>query len=152
MTGKHQEAAVSFSKQELKLISTTQIPLSIKYEEVAEVQTWCYCFRGIKRKKNERTQTFSSRKDETWFRSELLFQCTPWLSLRILQIYLSIIPYYQSHAISTKIGELCCQLPQTQHSKPNKKERPTSPFYSFSSWTPYLSRIYTNHATWSYNL
>lgn len=51
--------------------------------------TFVILFWGNEKTKNERTQTFSSRKDKTWFRSELLFHSTPLLSLRTLQNYLS---------------------------------------------------------------
>lgn len=53
LTGKHQEAAVSFSKQELKPINTTQTLLFITYEEVAEVQTVLLLWGNEKTKMRE---------------------------------------------------------------------------------------------------
>lgn len=115
VTGKHQAAAVSFSKQELKPISITQILLFIKYEEKRWLKYRLHCATVLGEWKDKiwENTNFSSRKEETWFRSELLFHCTPLLTLRILQIYFSIMRNNRYNTVN------------------QRNERPISPFYRF---------------------
>lgn len=102
--------------QAISTIQTLSFLCQISREEVARVQTLCYCFGGMKRRKVAELKLWS-RQDQARFRSELLFHCTLLLSSKVLQTYLTT---WQSHILSTKNWEFCCQLQQIQHCKTNK--------------------------------